>query len=184
MQGKLAREEEVERLRDELAAAAKEIEESARLIEEFQSLPLTTNAGASASISGSVKRKLKELESMRASHLENERLLAERDEQVAELTRLIHRYESGTYGLSEATKELRDVREQLRVRDSHIERLVEQLNALEERLEDVALENNDLRYHAIKRAPSILGKLFQHLNLTGKLVAWTKRDSSTFHSLA
>ena len=142
MQGKVAREEEVQRLRDELATAAKEIEESARLIEEFQSLPVT---GGRASISGSVKRKLKELESMRAARMENERLLAERDGQVAELTRLMQRYESGTYGLADATRELREAREQLRVRDGHIERLVEQLNRLEERLEDVLIENNDLR---------------------------------------
>lgn len=66
--------------------------------------------------------------------------------QVAELMRTIKRYESGTYGLNEATKELRDTRHQLKVRDDHIEQLVQQLNALEARLEDLDLENSDLKY--------------------------------------
>lgn len=64
---------------------------------------------------------------------------------MAELIRVVHRYESGTYGLAEATKELKETREQLKIRDDHIERLIEQLNTLEERVEDVALENSDLR---------------------------------------
>lgn len=64
---------------------------------------------------------------------------------MAELIRIVHRYESGTYGLAEATKELKETREQLKIRDDHIERLIEQLNTLEERVEDVALENSDLR---------------------------------------
>lgn len=64
---------------------------------------------------------------------------------MAELIRVVHRYESGTYGLAEATKELKETREQLKIRDDHIERLIEQLNMLEERVEDVALENSDLR---------------------------------------
>lgn len=64
---------------------------------------------------------------------------------MAELIRVVHRYESGTYGLAEATKELKEIREQLKIRDDHIERLIEQLNTLEERVEDVALENSDLR---------------------------------------
>lgn len=174
----MAREEEVQRLRDELASAAKEIEESARLIEEFQSLPVT---GGRASISGSVRRKLKELDSARASAMESERLLAERDERVAELARLVQRYESGAYGLAEAAKELREVREQLRVRDGHIERLVEQLNGLEERLEDVVLENNDLRY-GIHHPGELCSKLLSRH--PGKLAASTKRATSTFRSLA
>ena len=64
---------------------------------------------------------------------------------VAELIRTVHRYESGTYGLSEATKEVKETRDQLQIRNDHIERLIQQLNALEERIEDLALENSDLR---------------------------------------
>lgn len=70
---------------------------------------------------------------------------------MAELLRTIKRYESGTYGLSEATKELREARHQLKVRDDHIERLVGQLNALESRIEDLDLENSDLRYFISSR---------------------------------
>lgn len=47
--------------------------------------------------------------------------------------------------MGEVTKELREAREQLKVRDDHIERLIEQLNALEERVDDLDLENNHLR---------------------------------------
>ncbi|KAI9553228.1 hypothetical protein GHT06_021124 [Daphnia sinensis] len=136
------REKEIERLRAELATASKEIEESARLMERFQGLHLSDGAKA---ITSGVKRKLKELETLKATLKENDRLLLEREEQVAELIRMVHRYESGTYGLAEATKELKETREQLKIRDDHIERLIEQLNTLEERMEDIALENTDLR---------------------------------------
>ncbi|KZS07494.1 Uncharacterized protein APZ42_028577 [Daphnia magna] len=136
------REKEIERLRSELATASKEIEESARLMERFQGLHLSDGAKA---ITSGVKRKLKELETLKTTLKENDRLLLEREEQVAELIRIVHRYESGTYGLAEATKELKETREQLKIRDDHIERLIEQLNTLEERVEDVALENSDLR---------------------------------------
>lgn len=64
---------------------------------------------------------------------------------MAELTRTVHRYESGIYGLGEAVKELNETREQLKIRDEHIERLIVQLNILEERIEDLALENSDIR---------------------------------------
>lgn len=140
------REEEIERLRTELSAATKDLEESAKLLEQFQGLHLSEDKGSSSMVmTDSVKRKLQQLESLKANRKESEKLLAEREEEVAELIRTIKRYESGTYGLSEATKELREARHQLQVRDDHIESLVSQLNALEARLEDLDLENNDLR---------------------------------------
>ena len=144
------REEEIERLRAELAAASKDLDESARLLEQFQGLHLAEEPGGSKGssrsvLTDSVKRKLQQLDALKAERKENDRLLAEREEQVAELMRAIKRYESGTYGLAEATKELRDARHQLHIRDNHIESLVSQLNALEARLEDLDLENNDLR---------------------------------------
>jgi hypothetical protein len=64
---------------------------------------------------------------------------------LAELIRTVRRYESGTYGLSEATKELKETRDQLIIRNDHIEKVIEKLNTLEERIEDLALENSDLR---------------------------------------
>ena len=75
--------------------------------------------------------------------------------EVAELIGTIKRYESGTYGLGEVTKELREAREQLKVRDDHIERLIEQLNALEERVDDLDLENNHLREQCQMEAKSL-----------------------------
>jgi len=65
-------------LRTELAAASAEMEESARLLERFQGLDLAEDK----KISSSVKRKLKQLETIKANLSENERLLTERDEQV------------------------------------------------------------------------------------------------------
>jgi hypothetical protein len=69
----------VDRLRAELATASKEIEESARLMERFQGLHLSDGAKA---ITSSVKRKLKELETLKVDQKENDRLLSEREEQV------------------------------------------------------------------------------------------------------
>lgn len=69
----------MERLRAELAAASKEMEESARLMERFQGLHLSDGGKA---ITSGVKRKLKELETLKGTQKENERLLSEREEQV------------------------------------------------------------------------------------------------------
>ena len=77
--GLSSREKEVERLRAELATASKEIEESARLMERFQGLHLSDGAKA---ITSSVKRKLKELETLKVAQKENDRLLSEREEHV------------------------------------------------------------------------------------------------------
>lgn len=62
-----------------MTAASNEIEESARLMERFQGLHLSDGAKA---ITTGVKRKLKELETLKATQKENDRLLLEREEQV------------------------------------------------------------------------------------------------------
>ena len=62
LKGLSSREKEVDRLRAVLASASKEIEESARLMERFQGLHLSDGAKA---ITSSVKRKLKELETLK-----------------------------------------------------------------------------------------------------------------------
>lgn len=72
------KEEEIERLRAELAAASEEMEESARLLERFQGLDLADDK----KITSSIKRKLRQLETVKANLSENERLLSERDQQV------------------------------------------------------------------------------------------------------
>ena len=79
LKGLSSREKEVDRLRAVLASASKEIEESARLMERFQGLHLSDGAKA---ITSSVKRKLKELETLKVAQKENDRLLSEREEQV------------------------------------------------------------------------------------------------------
>lgn len=55
------------------------MEESARLMERFQGLHLSDGGKA---LTSTVKRKLKELEVLKAAQKESDRLLSERDEQV------------------------------------------------------------------------------------------------------
>ena len=50
---------------------------------------------------------------------------------MTDLKRIVLRYEAGTYGLSEATRELRDTKDQLTIRDEHIATLIQQLNLME-----------------------------------------------------
>ncbi len=56
------------------------MEESARLLEQFQGLHL--NSEEKGPVTDSVKRKLQKLETLKDSKKENERLLAEREEEV------------------------------------------------------------------------------------------------------
>lgn len=64
---------------------------------------------------------------------------------MTELKQKVKRYESGTYGLDQAIKELEDTKDQLNIRDRQIQDLIEQFNILENAHQDLQIENKELR---------------------------------------
>ena len=74
--------------------------------------------------------------------------------QVTELKQTVHRYESGIYGLADATRELREAKEQLTIRDDHIADLIQQLNHLE--LGNAAQSQNHHKFTNFRQQFNIL----------------------------
>lgn len=57
----------------------------------------------------------------------------------------IHSYESGEYGLSEAITEIKDLKNQIRVRDRQVESVTQEINILQMQVHDLEDENEMLR---------------------------------------
>ncbi|XP_047125642.1 centrosomal protein of 290 kDa isoform X1 [Hydra vulgaris] len=77
--------------------------------------------------------------------IEIEKDVIEKDRQITELTNRIIQYEHGEYGLSEAVQEIKDCRVQIRIRDRNIEDLTSQINALNEEVDILTIENEEMR---------------------------------------
>jgi cell division protein FtsB len=58
----------------------------------------------------------------------------------------LREYESGEYGLAEAVGEIKELRQQRRVRDRHIEELVQASNKLQAEASQLEEQNMALRY--------------------------------------
>ncbi|KAK1803971.1 hypothetical protein P4O66_003906 [Electrophorus voltai] len=102
------------------------------------------------------QRKLEELNSRlqaaerRAKQAERVALLAEtdardKDKELSESLSRIRLYESGTAGLEAAIAEIKDCKNQLRMRDREIEAMTREINQLELKINDLLDENEELR---------------------------------------
>lgn len=58
----------------------------------------------------------------------------------------LRKYESGEYGLAEAVSEIKELRQQLRIRDRQIEELVQASNKLQAEAAQLEEQNLALRY--------------------------------------
>jgi centrosomal protein CEP290 len=58
----------------------------------------------------------------------------------------LREYESGEYGLAEAVSEIKDLRQQCRIRDRQIEELVQTSNNLQAQASQLEEQNLALRY--------------------------------------
>jgi len=58
----------------------------------------------------------------------------------------LRKYESGDYGLAEAVSEIKELRQQLRIRDRQIEELVQASNKLQAEAGQLEEQNLALRY--------------------------------------
>lgn len=74
-----------------------------------------------------------------------EREAEEESSEHAALLARIHAYESGEYGLSEAISEIKDLKNQIRIRDKQVETVTQEINILQMHVHDLEDENEMLR---------------------------------------
>uniref|UniRef100_A0A4W5N3Q1 Centrosomal protein 290 n=1 Tax=Hucho hucho TaxID=62062 RepID=A0A4W5N3Q1_9TELE len=149
-QAVLERDNQIKMLTEQVEQYTGEMEGNALLIEELKK-PLKKDRGASIQ-----QRKLDELTAKlqatetRAQEAERVAELAEtdardKDKELSDTLNHMRLYESGTDGLQVAIAEIKDCKNQMRVRDCEAEAMTREINQLEMRFNNLLDENEDLR---------------------------------------
>ncbi|XP_030637377.1 centrosomal protein of 290 kDa [Chanos chanos] len=146
------RDNQIKMLSDQLEQYTAEMEKNAALIEELKK-PIKKDKGLLSSVQQRKTEELRiKLQAAETRALEAERVaeLAEtdardKDKELSDTLQRMRLYESGTDGLETAIGEIKDCKNQIRVRDREIEVMTKEINRLELKINDLLDENEDLR---------------------------------------
>ncbi|XP_067293286.1 centrosomal protein of 290 kDa isoform X2 [Pseudorasbora parva] len=145
------RDNQIKMLSEQVEQYTTEMEKNALLIEELKK-PLKKDKGHVST----QQRRLEDLSSKlqvaerRALEAERAAQLAEcdardKDKELNDTLSRIRLYESGTDGLEAAITEIKECKNQMRVRDREIEAMTKEINQLEIKINNLLDENEDLR---------------------------------------
>uniref|UniRef100_A0A2K6DQ65 Centrosomal protein 290 n=1 Tax=Macaca nemestrina TaxID=9545 RepID=A0A2K6DQ65_MACNE len=151
-QGIQERDSQIKMLTEQVEQYTKEMEKNTFIIEDLKN-ELQRNKGASTlsqqthymkiqSTLDILKEKTKEAE--RTAELA-EADAREKDKELVETLKRLKDYESGVYGLEDAVVEIKNCKNQIKIRDREIEILTKEINKLELKINDFLDENEALR---------------------------------------
>ncbi|MCJ8734467.1 hypothetical protein PDJAM_G00235690 [Pangasius djambal] len=132
-----------------LQQAVQERDQQIKLLSERME-QYTGEMEKNASLIEELKKPLKKDKERRAEQAERSAHLAEsdahhKDQELSETLSRIRLYESGTDGLVAAVAEIKESKNQVRIRDREIEALTREINQLELKINDLLDENEELR---------------------------------------
>nr|CAI9703611.1 unnamed protein product [Rangifer tarandus platyrhynchus] len=164
-QGIQERDSQIKMLTEQVEQYTKEMEKNTFIIEDLKN-ELQRNKGASTLSQRThymkIQSKVQILEE-RTKEAERTAELAEadareKDKELVETLKRLKDYESGVYGLEDAVIEIKNCKNQIKIRDREIEVLTKEINKLELKISDFLDENEALRER--------MGLIAEDLNLT------------------
>ncbi|XP_048867180.1 centrosomal protein of 290 kDa isoform X2 [Brienomyrus brachyistius] len=146
------RDNQIKMLTEQLEQCTGDLEKNTMLIEGLKK-PFSKDGGLSSTIHqqkiAELKTQLQAVE-QRARDAERAAELAEsdareKDGELSQALRSVRAYESGTDGLEAAVAEIKEYKNQIRIRDRDAEGMIKEINQLEMKISDLLDENEDLR---------------------------------------
>ncbi|KAK2508581.1 hypothetical protein MC885_005534 [Smutsia gigantea] len=151
-QGVQERDSQIKMLTEQVEQYTKEMEKNTFIIEDLKN-ELQRNKGASTLSQQTRYMKIQsKLQSLEEKTKEAERTAElaeadarEKDKELVEALKRLKDYESGVYGLEDAVIEIKNCKNQIKIRDGEIEVLTKEINKLELKISDFLDENEALR---------------------------------------